>query len=188
MAFTTEANKIFMIMGYFGNQKMTNFYDMVSIKPSPIFGLRFSTNLAVTLSSFSGNITSLLPFSITVRDFATSPIRVILALWRLMAMLQAEFSTAVNQCTANRARLFRFSFCPSPGLAFFLYCLWRLPLLVCQNLNMALYTHIGARRNQNPAMGTVLINSLPVLQCVSHIYIITAFEHNNKPAHQRRVT
>lgn len=186
MAFATQANKVFLIMGCAREQKAANLHNVMSIKPSSIFGFRFATDLAMTLSFFSGNFASVLPLTI-IRYLPTSPARTIRTAGCFVLARLTKFRISIHQSATSRARFSAFSILYSPILAIFCLCLWWLSLLICQILDMAFFAFSSARINQNPTANTVLISSLPVSQCVTHTYIITDFNLNVLPRHQKRV-
>jgi len=74
MTATTETNNIFKIVRCTRDEKLPYWYDVVHIKPSAILILGFATNLAMTLSPFSGKSTYVSPHSI-VECFAPLPVR-----------------------------------------------------------------------------------------------------------------
>lgn len=186
MAFATQASKVFLIMGCARDQKAANLHNMMSIKPSSIFGFRFATDLAMTLSFFSGNFTSVLPLTI-ISYFPPSPVRTIRTARCFVLTRLTEFRISIHQSAAIRARFSAFPVLYPPILTLFCLCLWWLPLLICQVLDMAGHTDSGTGVNQNSTVSTMPVSSLPISQCVRHTCIITSFNLNVHPRHQRRV-
>jgi len=186
MALATETNKVFMIMGYIWNQIIANRHNMMGIKPSAIFGFRFVANLAMTLSFFSGNITSFCPFAIIIRAFTTSPIWIILTTEDFPSARFTKFRMPSYQDATNQTRmLVGFFILLMSAFIFFTFLFWGrfgavmtsidiMTMLASQSIGVARLTAINTG---------VLVCSFPY----AHTSIITALNRNINPHYPKGV-
>jgi len=191
MTFAAETDKVFRSMGYTRQQIPTDFLYMMGIKPPPIFGFRFATNLAVTFSFFPSNLTGILPFPI-IRSFATSPIGTVLTTNRFGVTRSAKFSMPSYQSATNWARFSVFSFLVSS--MFQPIFLWISGILRhdIPTIKMCTtsFTAYGIVRTKLPTINTgVLVSFLPTLGLLfcPHKTILTYCYLKVKPRYRGKV-
>jgi len=92
MTLTAKANNILGIVSKFRHKKLANSYDMVDIKPSPIFNFCFPANLTMPISSLSGKSPHLSPHT-SIRYFTTLPVWMLFSNYMFRNPLAPTFPT-----------------------------------------------------------------------------------------------
>lgn len=191
MAFTTEANKIFLIMGCVRNQKTTNLYDMMGIKSSSIFGFGLTANLAMSFSFFSGQFASILPLTI-IRYFPTSPIRATFPTLHDITTSAAAIFMPITLTPTNRTYTFM-CFLEFTGMFSMQFFMFLIGFPLAPSIMETYKASFCSRTNQSTAIKATIIDSYKVFtpSILSHthitilIYLLNNCKHRQPPSRSR---
>lgn len=184
MAFATKANKIFNSVGYIRNQELTNFYNVMCIKFSSIFGFRFATDLTMTFRFFSSNSTSSPPLSMIIRDFATPPMWAILATFKFILAFAAMLRMSIHKLPTYGTWLSESSFFFPVNSTSFFFC-----LVLHMSFSLTLMASCSRWLDEFPATNAMFVSRdfpIKIFFTRCHHIDINTYKYNRQPRAEGR--